>query len=478
MLNNLPEISRLKDMLSDESDDFMLYDKIGEQLKESGDFNLAHKFFEKAIGINPEYPQVYWHIGDLYARSLNDPINAIKYFEKYLEKDPKNAITYDIVGNLYSKIDKFATLDSQIRYFKKSLELMPNFAGSVRNLAFAYSRNGQNQEALDCFKRLFEIGAMPDDYFAYACLQIKLGNFEEGWKFYQYRFLKSYGATPYPKFNKPIWEGQNISDKVLLVQYEQGFGDSIQFFRYLEQLKKVAQKVIFRVQDELFDLFNINSKDIEIVKASEPIDESTFDYHVPLMNLLHLLNARIDNIPLVQGYIKPDASKISDYKNNFFNNDCFKIGISWHGSEGGNRLRNIPLEVFYPLTKLKNVKLYSFQKGFASNQLEKNPEGVEIIDLAKTFYSFSETAAAIENLDIFITSDNAVFNLAAAMGKKTFLLLNKHSEWRWFFDNNTTPWYECVRIFKKQNENDSWHLVMDKVISELSSILLSTSKPD
>lgn len=133
----------------------------------------------------------------------------------------------------------------------------------------------------------------------------------------------------------------------------------------------------------------------------------------------------------------------------------------------GNPYRNVPLKYFYPLAKLENVKLYSFQKSFGSEQLKQLPDNVEIIDLGKTFNNFSDTAAAMANLDLFVTSDNGVFNLAAAMGIKTHLLLNKFSEWRWFFEEEVNPWYSNVKIFKKQNETDCWSILMERIIEEI-----------
>lgn len=399
----------------------------------------------------------------------NDYEGAIYYFKKYIEKDPQNAVTPNIIGYLYEKINRYENLEEQIKYYEKALEINPDLSCAIRNLAFVYSRADQNEKAIECFQKLFKNGSVPDDYFAYACLKIKLKDFEEGWKYYEYRFLKEFGKTPYPQIEQPKWEGQNISDKTLLVHYEQGYGDSIQFFRYLEQVKPFAKKIIFVVQNELADLLKMNlknSKCIEIVRASEQLNNLQFDYHIPLMSLPYLLNANIDNIPYPEGYIKPDEEKVEEYKRDFFDNNNYKIGISWQGWKGGNKRRNIPLEVFYPLTKLKNVKVYSFQKDNAE-MLEHLPTGVKIIDLGKTFNNFSDTAAAIANLDLFVTSDNSVFNMAGAMGKKTYLLLNKDSEWRWFFDEEKTPWYDCVDIFKKQKENESWVLVMKRVIESI-----------
>lgn len=391
---------------------------------------------------------------------------AIESFKQYVQKAPGEVVIYNIISNCYRQIDEFETLQEQIEYCEKALEVDPNYAQAVRNLIFAYQKGGNYNKAVEYFKRLFELNPVPDDYSAYGCLQIRLGNFEEGWKYYEARFSKMFGPTVYPKIDKPRWQGEEIKDKVLLVQYEQGFGDTIQFFKYLQLMKPYVKKIIFRVQDELVDLLKINADDIEIVGMLTELDELVFDYHLPLMSIFNTLKLKKDDISKVQACIKADEKKVEQYRKEFFDNDCLKIGISWHGMALGNARRNIPLRCFCPLARLKNVKVYSFQKDAGYNQLANLPEEVEIVDLGKTFRDFSDTAAAMANLDLFVTSDNVLLNLAGSMCKKTFVMLNKHCEWRWFFDEETTPWYNSVKIFKKKHEEDNWNLLIQSIIQE------------
>lgn len=396
-----------------------------------------------------------------------DFLGAIEYYKKYLKKDPNNAIIHNRIGYLYGKIEGCEYFDEQIKYFKKALEINNNYTGAARNLALLYSQTDKIEEANEAFNKLFKLGPVTDDYFAYACFKIKNGDFKEGWKYYEFRFLKGYGREDYIETDKPRWEGEDIRNKTLLVLYEQGFGDSIQFVRYIEKIKPLAKKIIFRVQDSLKSLFVENLKDVEIVGHTFPLENLKFDYHTPLISLVRLTNSTIDNIPLSEGYLKANPEKVAFYKKEYFNNDFIKIGISWSGAPTGNTSRDIPLNFFYPLSEIKGAQLYSLQKGSGAQQLKKSQESTNIIDLGKTFNDFADTAAAMANLDFFITSDNVLINLAGAMGIKTCLLLNKNSEWRWFFDKNTTPWYDSVKIYKKQNENESWNLLIQRVIKEI-----------
>lgn len=399
----------------------------------------------------------------------NNYIAAIVLYEESLKVKPKDADTYNMLGYMYKLVNgKYKNIDKQIEYFEKAIELNPEHIQATRSLALTYPLIGKTSEAIECFNKLFKLGAVKDDYVAYGQLKIQTGEIKEGWEYYEKRFEIDNASTFYPKIEGPRWSGQPILDKILLVHYEQGYGDSFQFFRYLEQVKPLVKKLIFRAQNNLADLLKFNANGFEIVDMNTPLEKIEYDYHVPLMSIPCFTDISRDNIPLTQGYIKAELDKIEYYKKDFFNNDCLKIGISWSGAKFGNSYRDVPLNVFYPLTKLKNVKIYSFQKNFGAEQLDDLPTDIEIVDLGKTFNDFSDTAAAISNLDLFITSDNGVFNLAAAMGTRTFLLLNKFSEWRWFFDEEKTPWYDSVTIFKKKNEDDGWSSLMDRVIETIS----------
>lgn len=458
------ELDNLEKIFCNRIDKESSYNEIAEILYVAGANLSVINFLKKALQINPKNYNNYKMIADCYNK-MDERESAIAFYEKYDEYCPGNPYVYNDLGAIYTVMNKYGNLEKQKKYFEKAIEILPDFKDAIKNLAITYRYSGENEAAMKYFARLLELEPTNDEYFNYACQKIKLGDFEEGWKYFEHRFDRETLPVIYPEINKPRWNGENIEDKILLVQSEQGFGDSIQFLRYLPQIK--AKKIIFRVQDSLIDLLKNSEIKIEFVKKSTPLEKINFDYHVPLMSLPYLLNARIDNIPLSEGYIKANQEKIESYKKKFFDNDYLKIAIAWHGAALGNEARDIPLSSFYPLTQLKKVKVYSFQKD-SEKELGKNlPADVEIIDLGKTFQDFSDTAAAMANVDLFITSDNVVFNLAGAMGKKTFLLLNRDSEWRWFLDEKTTPWYDSVRIFKKTKDNESWDSLIQKVIEVL-----------
>lgn len=431
----------------------------------------AISMLNESLNLNPQNRDCYILLGNIYGEKLNDPQKAISLYEKALELTPDDNIMksdfHNKLGHYYESLSAYGTVETQIKYFEEAIKLNPKNQSAHRNLTIVGPRAKMYDRTLEAFKKVFELGPKFDDLFDYACFSIKMKNFEEGWKYYEYRFQKETGPTQYPEIKKPRWKGQNnISGKTLLVQYEQGYGDSIMFCRYLEQVKKFTKKIIFKVQDNLYDLMKENLKGIDIVKHSTPLEKIHFNYHVPLLSLMQILKTNVDNIPMKQGYIKANEEKSKELKNKFFNNDKLKIGISWHGAAMGNKRRDIPLEAFYALAKVPNIEIYSLQKHAGTEELKDLPENIKIIDLDKEINTFSDTAAAMANLDIFITSDNGVFNLAGAMGVKTYLLLNNDAEWRWFLEDKVNPWYDSVEIFKKKSDLDSWESLIERVISE------------
>lgn len=469
--NFIGAIENYKQIIIKNPEDWLANKKIGECLLELKIYDLAVSFLEEAVNLNPEYILAYKIIGELYSNKLNDSEKAFFYFKKYIEKEQNDAGVYNLIGLLYKNNEKNVNLNKQIKYYKKAIEISPGFTGALRNLAIVYmEREETHKLAIECFEKIITINPIQDDFFAYSILKIKQGDFKTGWKYYESRFAKFFEPSWYPKLEIPRWDGQEILDSTLLIHYEQGFGDSLCFLRFLPEVIPKTKKTIVLVQDSLVDLFKLNVKNVEFFGESTPLKTLDFDYHIPMMSLPFVLKTEINNIPLSEGYIKADEDKILKFKKEFFDNDCIKIGISWNGTKHGNTTRNIPLEKLDPLAELKNVKLYSFQKGFGEEQLEKLPNNIEIIDLGKTFNDFSDTAAAASNLDLFITTDNGVFNLVAAMGGKTILLLSNPSEWRWFYDEvDKTRWYKSVRIFKKKTHNETWESIIKKVIKYLKS---------
>jgi hypothetical protein len=320
----------------------------------------------------------------------------------------------------------------------------------------------------------------PDDVglrFNLGGMLVKKRNFEEGWKYFESRLdFFPHHKLLFPPDLKPKWDSsQSIEGKTIYVypaSYEFGYGDSIMFVRYLPLLKNMGANVICKTQPGLVKFFRENDLGAEIIDNSVSDDELKFDYQLPYMSMPYAFNVNPDNIS-AKAYLKADPQKVQYYKEKFFNNDNFKVGIVWKTNvvtfkHAFNLIPHISL--FSEIAKIPNVKLYSIQKGEAERELNELPDGMEVINLGQTFNDFADTAAAIENLDLLISIDTSVAHLSGGLGKRTWILLPYAPNWRWHLDSEDSPWYKNARLFR-QTKPCSWDDVLVRVEENIKNLI-------
>ncbi|MEI7475779.1 MAG: tetratricopeptide repeat protein [bacterium] len=320
-------------------------------------------------------------------------------------------------------------------YYKKAITLEPEYWEAYVNLANLYFLNKQYKFA---------------------------------WDYYEYRFLKNIAIkNRFPNISKPIWDGSSLIGKTICVYGEQGLGDIINFIRYVPVLFELGAKVILKLHSgysSLEKLFKDSNLKAEILDNSLDDENIECDTHISVMSLPHRLKTTIDNIPYKDHYLKAEPEKVKYYRNKYFDNDDFKLGIVWNckNKEVNDKYRSLnDLSYFYPFCKLANVQVYSLQKGDGVDDLNNLPDDINIIDLGSTFNDFSDTAAAIENLDLVISIDTSVPHLAGALGKPTWILLSYIHSWRWTYDLEISPWYDSVKLFRQKQQNVWVHPVQE-----------------
>jgi len=427
----------------------------------------ALRCFNIASQLKPGDPAIFLNIGNAY-RDAGHPEAALNYYTKAKELMPDKAEVFLNLGNTYSDMCNF---DLAINFFNKAIELKPDYVTAFLNLGSLLIDKNDIEGALACFNKALEIKPnYAETHLNLSTTYLLMKDFKNGFKHYEWRDkVKDIRHPKFSEFQKPKWDGTSLENKTLLVCHEQGFGDTLQFIRYIPQLTSLGGKILFKAPSGMEDLLRQNDIKAEIIDNSSN-NQPEFDYYTYLMNIPYYLNSTYDDIPLTEGYLKADLEKINAYKSKFFDNNSFKIGIKWQGNPNGKKNREIPFKLFLKLAELDNVKLYSFQKGYGIEQLEEISSNTEIIDLGNTFNDFSDTAAAIENLDLLISNDTSLVHLAGAMAKPTWVLLPFAPEWRWFLDSEDTPWYKSVRLFR-QKEMNNWEEVMDRICDDLKIYL-------
>lgn len=453
-----------------------IYKNIGLCMKAIGNADLAIKFLKRFEEISPDKEDVYVYLADLTYTDIKDNIKAIEYYEKALEKNQDNYSIYNMLGHLYSTCyqDKFE--DKQIEYLTKAYELAPNNRIVVKNLAYVYGKFHRLAKADEFYAKLMYLNPTHSDLHSYGAYLVHHKRFAEGFKFLQHRFQKEdLNNVAFPEIfhnKKKRWNMKvDIKDKHILVHFEQGFGDSIMFIRFVEELKNRCKKVSVVVQNGLIDLFNDSKLDVDIYPESE-ISKINYDYYIAMMDLPIVCETTPENIPLADGYLKVPRAKVNKYKKEFINdNDKLKIGIAFEGTMASKETdRDIPLEFLYPLMQMPEVEVYSFQVDDLSRQMDRIPEDAELIRLGATFKNWEDTACAMNCMDLMVTTDNGVMNLAGALGVKTFGLFNTITEWRWFkTKGDDIAWYKSIKPFQCPTSK-AWDVPVSEVIEEIKKI--------
>jgi len=368
-----------------------------------------------------------------------------------LFRQTKDGSWLDIIHTIMDKL-----IEISLKYSLDSKEVYHNIAVSLK-----YS--GQYEKSIEWYKKALQKD--PDYIDAHHNLGLSyltLGDFKNGWKEHEWRQKRDdfTGAL----FSKPLWDGSHCNKKLFLYT-EQGFGDSIQFVRYIPIIRPLVSEIIVACPQELKDLFSTINEIDKLIINNEKIPE--FDFHAPILSLPAILQIDFDtinsNIPYL--FPKPNPS-IELFDKIHSNSNKIKIGIAWSGSCDFpyNHLRSIHILFFEHITKFQNLCVYSLQKGPKANDL-KEFNHLAIQDLSSMLKDFSDTAFAISQMDLIITVDTSIAHLAGSMGKPVWLMLSYAADWRWLLNRDDNPWYPSMRLFRQKFPGD-WVSVMKKVIDE------------
>lgn len=448
------------------------YAFVGEHLAKLGYNDLAIEFMKLYEKFEQNKALMFITMANFYNLKLKNYKMAIKYYEKYLQLDATKSVIYVIVGNLYSKVYGDKSLEDQVFYFEKAYKLKPDDRLILHGLAFCYEKLAKKEKAAFFYEKLLDNNPTSIDYYNYGAFLISCGDFKNGHKYFRYRFLIEDENLKYPLPNDvKKWDLESdISDKTLLVHYEQGFGDTFMYCRFIPLLKRKAKKIIFVVQQNLYNLIknsNIISEGISVISDSENLSNLQYDASMALLDAPYALCIESRNIPYYEKYLDIEENKVLEYREKYIkSNNNLKIGIACAGDKSANyHGRDIDIEKFNILTGIKGIDIYSLQFGIES----KHPE---IIDLGLTFKDFTDTAEAIKNMDLVISTDNVILNLAGALGVKTIGLFNKQTNFRWFkLDDDNVGWYKSVKPLQADIQDD-W----GPVFSELVNIVADISK--
>lgn len=345
-----------------------------------------------------------------------------------------------------------------------------NYVHAFNNYGNVLREMGHPKRAIPFLKAAIDIE--PNNVTAQFNLAVAYlldGDYEKGWPQYEWRWRYEHLAGTRPNFTQPLWTGQDLKDKTILICGEQGLGDNIQFLRFTQTLQSAGAKVIFQVPSALTSLF-ANDRTITVISLGDPIPN--FDYWITAMSLPTPLGLTLKNMPRTLTYINPSPEQVNLWKQRLGIKKKIRIGFCWSGRRDTwiNKHKSIPFEYMFNLIK-RNP-----QFEWISLQVDATPEETALLETLKlptfpgTIQTFDQTAGLVKNLDMVIGVDTAISHLAGAMGLPTWVCLNNYGlDWRWLLNRNDSPWYPTATLFR-QPKMDDWQSVMDLIHQRLTLV--------
>jgi ADP-heptose:LPS heptosyltransferase len=378
--------------------------------------------------------------------------------------------------NLANELVQLGKWNQAESMYRNEFESSCDSAKLQNNWGVVLQKLRRFDEALHCFDRAIQLDPnyVSPRLNKSMCL-LSIGQFDEGWELYEWRWKNTQWDSSKRHFSQPLWSGQKLEyGSTLLIYAEQGLGDTLQFCRLLslvlERLQAEGVSVIFEVPASLVSL--LRCLPIPVFARSAAFEAMpAFDYQCPLLSVPLALKLQVEDIPQQVPYLKVDSDKEQQWAKTIPSSERLKIGVVWAGSglHQNDKNRSISFGHFSPLLQL-DADYYVLQKELTvveKTGLEMMRSfGKRIQLLASKLEDFTDTAAAINNLDLIISVDTSVAHLAGALGKPLYLLLPYEADFRWMHERSDTAWYPSAHLFRQRLPGD-WKTVIQAVRTQL-----------
>jgi tetratricopeptide (TPR) repeat protein len=471
---------------------------LGATLLNLGRREEALKAFDTAVQLKPLDADLWRNLGNILI-DVERPADAILSFQHALKLNPRHWDAANKVAHLLYRSDRF---EEALASFNLCDELQPNqfptlqlrtltlhrlrrFEEALTDNSRALSVRPDDAEALNnrgiilrALKRFDEalasydraLDARPDYDEAHwneALLRLLTGDFSRGWVEYEWRWKNESLAKTKRIFAQPLWLGEDAIDgKTVLLHSEQGFGDTIQFCRYVPLVAARGARVIAEVPGPLQELMSNLAGAAQVISRGNPLPD--FGYQCPLLGLPLAFGTRLETIPSPTPYLHAPAQASKAWHARLGPKTRPRIGLAWSGNAAhkDDHNRSIGLQFLSPLQDI-GATFVSLQKDVRDADAAVLREREDILHFGDALKDFSDTAALISNLDLVISVDTSVAHLAGALGKPVWVLLPYVPDWRWLLERNDSPWYPTARLFR-QDDARTW----DGAIARVREALL------
>lgn len=419
--------------------------------------------FATAARLNPTLTAAHGNLG-VALRRLGRPEAAVASYARALALAPDDA---GILSNLGNALRELGRLEAAETALRRAVALDPRNFSFLYNLALLLRDRRKHTEALALMERLVAANpASGEVAWDLALTRLYLGDYVRGFDGYEARWRLA--RSPARTLPGPAWTGaEPLEGKTLFLHSEQGFGDAIQFARFVPPVAARGARIVLECLPELQELFATLPGVVAVVpKGSTP---PPYDFWAPLLSLARLLGTTFERLPAGTPYLHPPRPMTRGPAR--APGTLLSAGLVWAGKTTP-RDRSWPLEKLLPLFADPRVALHSLQMGPRAADLARL--GVEhlVHDRSPHLASFADTAAAMADLDLVITIDTSVAHLAGALGRSTWVLLRYVSDWRWQDEPATSPWYPTMRLFRQRHPED-----FDGPVAEMAAALRERLNP-
>jgi tetratricopeptide (TPR) repeat protein len=419
------------------------------RLAEAGDL------YRRILTADPQQVVVWNHLG-LAALSTGSIARALRLAPTLVEGHCNLAAAWRAGGQATKAIESL----------RRAVILQPTLAAPLNNLGALERERGRNDRALSLFRRACALApGHPDIHCNLAAALLQSGNYEEGWREHEWRLHPGALRDVSRAFDAPLWQGEPLAGRTLLLHGEQGYGDNLQFVRFAALLAARGARVVVETPRPLARLLATAPGVSAVVALGDRVPP--VDCHLAMMSAPERLGITLETLPAAMPYLAAPAAEKAAWKARAAGWPGRKVGLAWAGNPAiklpwaqiGNKLRSIPLDAFAPLFALPGVRWVSLQK-------DGSPAAPPLLDVMGEMRDFADTAALIEALDLVITVDTAVAHLAGALNKPVWILSRFDGCWRWLGHRPDSPWYPTARLFHQKKLGD-WAPVIAELVHEL-----------
>jgi tetratricopeptide (TPR) repeat protein len=420
--------------------------------------------FEAAIAINPACVQAFNNLG-VVLKEVGRFDEAIAAYRQALGLDPRHVESRINLGVALQDQD---LLDAAIACYRHALALEPANAKALSDLGVALDQKGLREQSCEAHRRAAAFApGQAKIRFNFAVNRLRAGDLVTGFDEYEWRWRGGVRTLRMPDLREPLWEGDDLGARTILVHTEQGLGDTLQFVRYLPLMARRGARVVLVAPAPLERLLRASLAGVTVVGVDAPLPH--FDVHIPLMSLPRLFKTDLGSIPAQVPYLTADPAAVAAWRQHLGDDGDFKVGVVWSGNPDHqyDRHRSLPAAVLLPELMTPGVRVYSIQKSVRPGDRTALINLSRVVtDLAPRLTDLAETAAALAALDLLIAVDTSVVHLAGALGRPVWTLLPFTPDWRWLWDRDDSPWYPTMRLYR-QVSRDNWDVVFERLRADL-----------